>query len=85
MGRKGRKRLSVDVPVGIHREIAALAGKRNITITTWVLRSLIESIAEEIKYREVPPVQRASSIQVDEEKQESVTSFITRKSYAVND
>jgi len=40
MARKGRRRLSMDVPTKIHDEIRCYAKARNITITKWVLRAL---------------------------------------------
>jgi hypothetical protein len=50
MGRLGRKRLSVDVPIKIHQQIKALSIRRNITITRWVLRAIYDKIVKEKKY-----------------------------------
>ena len=50
MSRPMRKRLSVDIPTGIHDKIKALAKKRNCTITKWVLCAISAKIIEENKY-----------------------------------
>jgi len=50
MARKGRKRLAMDIPEGIHRELAKMCKKRNCTITRYVLRGIIALLKQEGKY-----------------------------------
>ena len=50
MKRKGRKRLSMDIPEGIHRELVKACEKRNCTITRYVLRGIIALLKQETKY-----------------------------------
>jgi hypothetical protein len=57
MSRPGRKRLAVDIPLHIHKKIEEYAKKRNITITTWVLRACYtrlqrESVVDECNERD---------------------------------
>ena len=44
------KRLSMWLPRRIHNEINCLAHNRNITITKWVTRAIIQAIRNEKKY-----------------------------------
>lgn len=45
--RLGRKRLSVDLPIELHKEIARLVIDRNCTITKWIIRAIIEKLKRE--------------------------------------
>ena len=50
MSRKGRVRLGIDVPEGVHRYVKEAAKRRNCTITKFVLRLLVEQLAREKDY-----------------------------------
>jgi len=50
MSRMYRKRLSVDIPEKLHAELVRMAEKRNITITMYVLRALVQRIRQERLY-----------------------------------
>lgn len=39
-----KKRLSVNIPLPIHEHITTVCIKRNITISRWVLRALVEKL-----------------------------------------
>jgi len=43
MSRKGRKRLSMDIPIWLHEKLKVAAKGRNITITKLVIRAIIKS------------------------------------------
>lgn len=47
MTRLRRKRLAMDIPVELHNMLKKYAALRNITITRYVLRSLIRTLKEE--------------------------------------
>ncbi len=49
--RQNRKRLSVDIPSGIHDHINIISIKHNCTVTKIVLRALIELIKREEQYK----------------------------------
>jgi len=49
MRRLGRKRLAVDIPIALHEELKRIAINRNCTITTVVLRFLVEKALQESK------------------------------------
>lgn len=44
MPRKGRKRLTVDIPVSIHEELKGIAAKHNLTMTRLIIRLIMELI-----------------------------------------
>lgn len=48
--RKGRKRLSVDIPARLHKKLKKMALKRNCTITRYILAAVILKLGEEEKY-----------------------------------
>jgi len=48
--RKGRKRLSMDIPIGIHRYIKERAKQHNCTITKYILRLLIAQLSRDKDY-----------------------------------
>lgn len=48
--RQGRKRLSIDLPEGIYKEIKMLAVMYNITVTKYVIRALLERFKNEKRY-----------------------------------
>lgn len=50
--RIGRKRLSVDIPIGLHEALSAVAKNRNITLTKYVMRCLIRYSLHETKYED---------------------------------
>jgi len=50
MGRFGRKRLAVDLPIEIHMELMKMAEKYNITLTKYLLRLIVEKLIQEKKY-----------------------------------
>lgn len=41
MARKDRKRLSMDIPENIHRELKLVAIDQNCTVTKYVLRAIV--------------------------------------------
>lgn len=47
---KALRRLLVDVPEDLHKEIKIRATVRNISIKTWVTRAIAEAIKQEKKY-----------------------------------
>ena len=50
--RIGRKRLHIDLPEGIYKELKLLAIQRNCTLTKVVLRALIDRLKLERNYTE---------------------------------
>jgi len=50
MNRKGRKRLSIDIPTSIYEKMKELTEKRNCTVTRWVLRAISSKIKLDNKY-----------------------------------
>lgn len=48
--RPGRKRLSMDIPNGIHRRIKEKTKERNCTLTRWILMAIIERLKKEQQY-----------------------------------
>ena len=44
MPRKGRKRLTVDIPEGFHREFKKLAALHNITMSKLIIRMIVGRI-----------------------------------------
>ena len=50
MARYDRKRLAVDIPIELHDELKLLAERYNITITTIILRCIIEKLQIEKQY-----------------------------------
>jgi len=48
--RKGKKRLSVDVPKEVYETVRALAYHQDVTVTTIVLKSLAEYMNSQKKY-----------------------------------
>lgn len=48
--RKNRKRLSVDLPIGIHQELQDRAQKYNLNLTRYLLRIIIEQLLKERRY-----------------------------------
>lgn len=52
MGRLGRKRLAVDVPINLHNALKVVAISRNITITRYVIRALLRYSMNETKYED---------------------------------
>ena len=50
MPRKGRKRLTVDIPENIHFELKEIAKKRNVTITKLILEIIGQRIVWEKQY-----------------------------------
>lgn len=52
MARIGRKRLHIDIPEGIYKELKLLAIQRNCTLTKVVLRALIDRLKLERNYTE---------------------------------
>jgi hypothetical protein len=48
--RSNRKRLSIDLPIELHKEIARSCISRNCTITKWVIRALIKELKSENGY-----------------------------------
>jgi len=49
--RPGRKRLSMDVPEGFHKELETEAKKRNSTITRLVMRAIVEYLKKLQTYK----------------------------------
>lgn len=49
--RPNRKRLSIDVPTGIHDQINIISINHNCSITKIVLRALVELIKREEQYK----------------------------------
>ena len=47
---KSRKRLSMNIPPLLHKEIETMAVRRNCSITTWVLQALLEKLRIEKQY-----------------------------------
>jgi len=47
---KSQKRLSMNIPPVLHKEIHYMAIKRNCSITTWVLQALLEKLKNEKQY-----------------------------------
>lgn len=45
--RTGRKRLAIDIPDQIHKDIKLCADVRNITMTRWVLRACYQKLKQE--------------------------------------
>jgi len=45
--RKGRKRLSIDIPIELHAFLSRTCKKRNITLTRYVIRVLTRHSLEE--------------------------------------
>lgn len=43
------KRLSVNIPLDIHQKIRIITAQRNITITTWIMRAVIEKLIRDAK------------------------------------
>jgi hypothetical protein len=52
MGRLGRKRLAVDVPINLHNALKVVAISRNITMTRYVIRALLRYSMNETKYED---------------------------------
>jgi len=48
--RVGKKRLSMDLPIGIHREVEKIAKDRNITITRLLMQWIWMKIEEQKNY-----------------------------------
>jgi len=48
-----RKRLSVDIPKEVHKQLWKLARRRNITLTRYVTRALLRYMLDEQKYERV--------------------------------
>ena len=47
MGRPGRKRLAVDIPVGWHKKLQDIAKNRNETVTKQIWRLIAEFIKKQ--------------------------------------
>lgn len=47
MSRPGRKRLAVDMPLHIFKRVKDYAKRRNITMTKFIARALLEAIIRE--------------------------------------
>lgn len=45
------KRLSIDIPLELHKEIKKRALFVNITLRKWVIRAIIEKMKQEDKYQ----------------------------------
>ena len=52
MSRPNRKRLSVDLPINIHKELMKIARHRNITLTKYILRSVLSYAVYQERYEE---------------------------------
>lgn len=50
MGRPNRKRLSMDMPITMHKELVKIAHKYNMPLTLYVLRSMNAIIKKERSY-----------------------------------
>lgn len=48
--RKGRKRLSVDLPTEVHEALKSQSEKHNLTITRYLLRIIIGQLKRENDY-----------------------------------
>lgn len=44
------KRLLIDIPIDLHKEIKVRAAVKNITLKVWVLRAIFEAIKTEKSY-----------------------------------
>lgn len=47
---KNKMRLSVDIPIEIHRRLKHIAVDRNCSVTNYITRVLLEAIAREESY-----------------------------------
>lgn len=47
MSRLGRKRLAIDIPEKMHKDIKLCAKIRNITMTKWIIRALYARLKNE--------------------------------------
>jgi len=47
-----KKRLSVDIPQVFHDWIVEASSKRNITITKWILRAIVEKLIKDRDIKE---------------------------------
>ena len=50
MGRQGRKRLAVDIPIGWHKKLQEIAKDRNETVTKQIWRLIAEFIKKQREY-----------------------------------
>jgi len=50
MARKGKKRLSVEIPESLHRAFSRAAQKRCITITRYTIKIIVAAIKQEQLY-----------------------------------
>jgi hypothetical protein len=50
--RFGRKRLSVDIPTAIYKNMKISTVNRNCTITKWVIRAIIDRLKKEAERME---------------------------------
>ncbi len=50
MSRPGKKRIAVDISEEFHKDMKRFAKKRNISLTTWLLRVIYIGIKEELKW-----------------------------------
>ncbi len=48
--RSNRKRLSLDIPMELYKEIARSTIDRNCTLTKWIIRALISELQKERRY-----------------------------------
>ena len=47
MARKGRKRLSADLPIVIYNQLKLMSQRRNITVTRYIIRLILLAVQAE--------------------------------------
>ena len=51
MARKGRVRISLDIPEELHETLKEMCDKRYMTKTMYIIRALVEKFINEEKYK----------------------------------
>lgn len=49
--RDNRVRLSMDVPTGLHLQLKEMALHHNCTISSWVMRAILDKLKQEEQYK----------------------------------
>ena len=50
MARKGRQRLTIDIPISVYEQLKYIKQKYNITFTRYLLRIILEKLAWEKQF-----------------------------------
>ncbi len=50
MSRKGKKRLTVDIPEGMYEKFKVISKRRNISLSTYILQYIYQLIKKEEEY-----------------------------------